>query len=116
MGAVACAFLAGPLAAQQSSTKAPTLGTAAKSFDTPQQAAGALIDAAEKFDERALAEIFGSHGEDVYFTGEYPQDRERALDFAAQAREKKACPWIRRPAIGHSFLWATRTGRSLYRL
>jgi hypothetical protein len=90
MGAVACVFLAGPLAAQQSSTKAPTLGTAAKSFDTPQQAAGALIDAAEKFDERALAEIFGSHGEDVYFTGEYPQDRERALDFAAQAHEKES--------------------------
>ena len=90
MGAVACAFFAGPLAAQQSSTKVPTLGTAAKSFDTPQQAAGALIDAAEKFDERALAEIFGSHGEDIYFTGEYPQDRQRALDFAAQAREKES--------------------------
>ena len=89
MGAVACAFFAGPLAAQQSSTKAPTLGTAAKSFDTPQQAAGALIDAAEKFDERALADIFGASGEDIYLTGEYPQDRQRALDFAAQAREKE---------------------------
>jgi len=87
MGAVA--FFAGPLAAQQSSTKAPTLGTAAKSFDTPQQAAGALIDAAEKFDERALADIFGASGEDIYLTGEYPQDRQRALDFAAQAREKE---------------------------
>jgi hypothetical protein len=90
MGAVACAFFAGPLAAQQSSTRAPALGTAAKSFDTPQQAAGALIDAAEKFDERALADIFGASGEDIYFTGEYPQDRERALDFAAQAREKES--------------------------
>lgn len=89
MGAVACAFFAGPLAAQQSSTKAPTLGTA-KSFDTPQQAASALIDAAEKFDERALADIFGASGEDIYLTGEYPQDRQRALDFAAQAREKES--------------------------
>ena len=87
MGAVA--FFAGPLAAQQSSTKAPTLGSAAKSFDTPQQAAGELIDAAEKFDERALADIFGASGEDIYLTGEYPQDRQRALDFAAQAREKE---------------------------
>jgi hypothetical protein len=90
MGAVACAFFAGPLGAQQSATKAPTLGTAAKSFDTPQQAAGALIDAAEEFDERALADIFGASGEDIYLTGEYPQDRQRALDFAAQAREKES--------------------------
>jgi hypothetical protein len=90
MGAVACAFFAGTLGAQQSATKAPTLGTAAKSFDTPQQAAGALIDAAEEFDERALADIFGASGEDIYLTGEYPQDRQRALDFAAQAREKES--------------------------
>jgi hypothetical protein len=90
LGAVVCAFFAGPLAAQQSSRKAPTLGTVAKSFNTPQQAAGALIDAAEKFDERALADIFGASGENIYFTGEYPQDRQRALDFAAQAREKES--------------------------
>jgi Protein of unknown function (DUF2950) len=90
MGTVACAFLTVPLGAQQSSTKAPSLGAASKTFDTPRQAADALINAAEKFDERALAEIFGSHGEDIYLTGEYPQDRQRALDFAAQAREKES--------------------------
>jgi DUF2950 family protein len=90
MGAVACLFSVGPLAAQQSSTKAPTLGAAAKTFDTPRQAAGALINAAEKFDERALAEIFGTSGEDIYLTGEYSQDRQRALDFAAEAREKES--------------------------
>jgi Protein of unknown function (DUF2950) len=90
MGALACAFLAVPLAAQQSSTKAPSLGAASKTFDTPRQAADALINAAEKFDELALGEIFGSQGEDIYLTGEYPQDRRRALDFAAQAREKES--------------------------
>src|SRR5260370_8267441 len=89
MGAVAGGFFAGPVGAQQSATKAPTLGTAAKSFDTPQQAAGALIDAAEKFDERALADIFGASGEDIYFTREYPQDRHKALDFAAQPPENE---------------------------
>jgi hypothetical protein len=36
-----------------------------------------------------LHEIFGPGGDDVYLTGEYPQDRQRALDFAAEAREKK---------------------------
>src|SRR5260370_6307968 len=90
MGAVAGGFRAGPMGAQQPAPNAPTLGTAAKSFDAPQQAAGALIDAAEKFDERALADIFGASGEDIYLTGEYPQDRQRAVDFAAQAREKES--------------------------
>ncbi|MGA8742086.1 MAG: DUF2950 domain-containing protein [Terracidiphilus sp.] len=59
-----------------------------KVFDTPQQAANALIDAAAKFDETALVDIFGPEGEDVVFTGELPQDRQRASDFAAEAHEK----------------------------
>ncbi len=59
-----------------------------KVFDTPQQAANALIDAAAKFDETALVEIFGPDGQDVVFTGELPQDRQRASDFAAEAHEK----------------------------
>ena len=34
-------------------------------------------------------EIFGPDGDDVVLTGEFPQDRQRASDFAAEAREKK---------------------------
>lgn len=59
-----------------------------KTFATPQQAANALVDAAEKFDQRALDEIFGPLGVDIVLTSEYPQDRQRASDFAAEAREK----------------------------
>jgi hypothetical protein len=66
----------------------PTAG--ARSFDTPQQAANALVDAAEKFDVQSLIEIFGPGGEDIVLTGEYPQDRQRAADFAAEAREKQS--------------------------
>ena len=58
-------------------------------FETPQQAADELVDAAEKFDVRALEEIFGPDGDDIVLSGEYPQDRQRALDFAAEARKKK---------------------------
>jgi hypothetical protein len=61
----------------------------AESFDSPQQAADALVDAAEKFDQPALISIFGPTGKDIVVTGEGPQDRQRALDFAAQAREKQ---------------------------
>jgi hypothetical protein len=58
-------------------------------FNTPQQAADELIEAAEKFDVRSLEEIFGSDGDDIVLSGEYPQDRQRATDLAAEAREKK---------------------------
>jgi len=63
--------------------------TRAKTFDTPQQAADALVQAATKFDVDALEDIFGPQGDDIVLTGEFPQDRQRALDFAAEAREKK---------------------------
>jgi hypothetical protein len=71
------------------SASAPT-GGGAKAFESPEQAADTLIVAAEKFDVGALHEIFGPGGDDIYLTGEYPQDRQRAIDFASQAREKKS--------------------------
>jgi hypothetical protein len=93
MGTVASVVLPTPwlLVAQQSAAKTARVPVAvsAKTFDTPQQAADALIAAAEKFDERILEEIFGPGGEDIVFSGEYAQDRQRASDFAAEAREKK---------------------------
>jgi hypothetical protein len=57
-------------------------------FNTPQQASDALITAAGTFDEAALAKIFGPKGQKVIFTGEAAQDRQRALGFAAEAKEK----------------------------
>jgi hypothetical protein len=93
MDAVAWVFLfiSVPLAAQPSGKKAPATSVAvARTFDTPQIAADALVDAAEKFDVGVLEEIFGPDGDDIVFSGEYPQDRQRALDFAAQARQKKS--------------------------
>jgi hypothetical protein len=67
-----------------------TLPPSARLFDTPQQAADALIDAAAKFDVSALTEIFGPAADDVAFTGDFAQDRQRAIDFAAEARERKS--------------------------
>jgi hypothetical protein len=80
------------LTAQQPVAKsAPTsVAVGAKTFDTPQQAADALIAAAEKFDEGILKQIFGPGGEDIFLSGEYPQDRQRAFDFAARAHEKES--------------------------
>ena len=94
---VVCACLYGlvPLAGQQSPVKDSPAASSpsaagAESFDTPQQAADALVGAAEKFDEAALRQIFGPDGEDIVVTGEFVQDRQRAIDFAAEAREKSS--------------------------
>jgi hypothetical protein len=59
-------------------------------FDTPQQAADALIEAADKFDVAALSHLFGPGGEGVIFSGEFAQDRKHAADFAAEAQEKNS--------------------------
>jgi hypothetical protein len=61
-----------------------------RAFDTPQQAADALVDAAERFDVVALAQIFGPDGDDIVLSGEFAQDRKHAADFAAEARQKRS--------------------------
>jgi len=95
--AVTCASLSvsALFAAQQSNAKTvlpagAASTTEARLFDTPQQAADALVDAAEKFDVAALTQIFAPDGDDVVLSGEFAQDRKHAADFAAQAREKKS--------------------------
>jgi hypothetical protein len=88
-----CLCAPGVLSAQQSGTKTPSAVTppaAARTFDTPQQAADTLVDAAEKFDVVALTQIFGPDGNDIVFSGEFAQDRKHAADFAAEARKKKS--------------------------
>jgi hypothetical protein len=67
-----------------------TGGAGPRAFDTPQQAATALVAAAEGFNVRDLEKIFGPGGYDIVLTGEIPQDRQRAADFAAEAREKQS--------------------------
>ncbi len=74
----------------QSSGKTTPAASGLRTFATAQEAADALIDAAEKFDVTALEQIFGKDGRDIVLTGETVRDREIATAFAAQAREKKS--------------------------
>ena len=60
----------------------------AKSFATAEEAANALIEAAEKYDEATLTEILGPDSYDIIHTGEPARDREVAQKFAEQARIK----------------------------
>jgi hypothetical protein len=91
-GVAVCAILLTPvlLGAQRAAkTTEASFSAAGKAFNTPQQAADALVDTAEKFDVWMLEEIFGADGDDIVLSGEYPQDRQRAADFADEARKKQ---------------------------
>ena len=57
-------------------------------FATAEQAANAMVNAAEQFNVPALLKLVGEDGEDLVLTGEFAQDRERAQEFAAQARKQ----------------------------
>jgi hypothetical protein len=69
-------------------TSAGTSAAGARTFGSPQQAAEALVAAAEQFDVPRLVALFGPAGEDIVISGEYAQDRQRAADFVAKARER----------------------------
>jgi hypothetical protein len=60
-----------------------------QTFASAEDAANALVDAAEKFDVPSLIKIVSPQGEGLILTGEFAQDRERAQEFAAQARINK---------------------------
>jgi hypothetical protein len=71
------------------SSAEPSAQTArGKAFDTPQQAADALIDAADRFDVTELKALFGPAGADIVLSGEEAHNRERAREFVAEARKK----------------------------
>jgi hypothetical protein len=61
---------------------------AQRTFATPEQAAQALIGAAEQFDVAALKEILGPDGIDLVVTEDPVQDKNQAAAFAAQGRER----------------------------
>ena len=61
---------------------------AQKQFDTPQQAADALIQVAANFDVAAAKEILGPDSEDIVASEDPVQDKNRATEFAAKAKEK----------------------------
>jgi hypothetical protein len=85
---ISCFVLTGIIAAQ-TTPKAAAAGIPPKSFATPDEAANALIEAADKFDVAAIEQIFGTAGKDLVVTSEPAQDKEAAKTFVELAREKK---------------------------
>ncbi len=61
-----------------------------KTFNSPQEAAEALIQAAQSYDVPALNAIFGPAAEEVLWTEDPVQDKNNVTEFAAKAREKNS--------------------------
>src|SRR5437867_5050011 len=61
-----------------------------KEFDSAKQAADALIQVAANFDVATAKEILGPDGEDIISSEDPVQDKNRALAFAAKAKEKNS--------------------------
>ena len=61
-----------------------------KEFDTPQQAADSLVQAAESFDVPVLKEILGPDSVDLVASQDPVEDKNRAVAFAAKAKEKNS--------------------------
>ena len=59
-----------------------------KEFDTPKQAADALIQVATNLDVTAAKEILGPDGEDIVASEDPVMDKNRAAEFANKAKEK----------------------------
>src|SRR5947207_4659105 len=86
--AILLCVLAVPLHAQSTPKAAPPSTPAQKVYDTPQQAAEALVQAAASYDAPVLLEIFGRDGKDFIASADPAQDKNIAYAFARKAKEK----------------------------
>jgi hypothetical protein len=100
---IVCALLFAPSlnASEQAAKKsAAPAAPSPRSFNTPREAADALIAAAAAFDVTALKAILGKDGEDLVETGDPVQDKNRLETFAAKAREKsEIVPDAKNPSL-----------------
>ncbi len=86
--AILSSVLVLPLHAQSTQRADAPSALAQKAFNTPQQAAEALIQAAASYDISELLEIFGPDGEDFISSADPVRDKSNAAAFAAKANEK----------------------------
>jgi hypothetical protein len=82
--ALGVVLIAAPQSKQQSAQSAQ------KAFDTPEQAAQALIAAAETYNVPALMEILGPDARDLVSSEGPVEDKSRGAVFAGLAREKQS--------------------------
>jgi Protein of unknown function (DUF2950) len=77
-----------PAAPAAKPAAASTAAQMGKAFDTPQQAADAVIKAAADYDVDALMAIFGPDGKDFVSGGDPVQAKNNAIEFGKEAQAK----------------------------
>jgi hypothetical protein len=78
-------------ACDRESGRPPETGTVQqRRFGSPEEAAAALVQAAERFDQPALVEILGNEGEPLVSSKDTVIDRKRAVEFATEARVRQS--------------------------
>jgi hypothetical protein len=88
---ISCLLSLAVQAAPPAKTDAPaTSQPKQKEFDSAKQAADALIEVAANFDVAAAKEILGPDSEDIISSEDPVMDKNRALAFAAKAKEKSS--------------------------
>src|SRR5215510_14915082 len=84
------AIFAGPIETKAQAGKAAAAAVArGKAFATPEEAASALVDAAENYDPPSLEAILGPGSHQIVSTGEPARDKENATKFATLAKAKQ---------------------------
>jgi hypothetical protein len=86
--AILSCVLALPLHAHSTQPADAPSAQAQRAFNTPQQAAEALIQAAAIYDISELLEIFGPDGKDFISSADPVRDKSNAAAFAAKASER----------------------------
>jgi hypothetical protein len=87
-GILLFAIVAGVSSPSAAQTKQPVAAPAQELFDTPEHAAAAVIEAAEKFDVNTLRKILGPGSENLIASEDPVQDKNRATEFAKLARQE----------------------------
>jgi len=88
LAAILACTLVMPLNAQTQPSERGPAQAPSKSFDNPQQAAEALIQATESYNVPVLLEILGPDGKDIITSADGVRDKNIAAAFAAKAHEK----------------------------
>jgi DUF2950 family protein len=88
--AISCLLGAALKAAPTKPDAATTSQPKQKEFDTPKQAADALIQVASNLDVAAAKEILGPDSEDIVSSEDPVMDKQRATAFANKAKEKNS--------------------------
>jgi hypothetical protein len=88
--AVGLCTLGSPAQALPTPKNSPESPQVQKAFNTPQEAADSLIQAAETYDVSVLLEIFGPDGKDRFVGG---SDSRQGVPRALRRRPKKSMWW-----------------------